>query len=507
MENSSGGAAILTGIHTAFKFADIAVRIAEVGTENEVFVRTIHIVREDLTEVERLLSDDSIGLRLAGIHGRLSWVRGAIDSANVALNDIGKWVERARVDQESTGSVRFETRVRWIFNDREKLLNRKSELHACHQQLSTVLTYLLRIEDVAPTPVPPAYSDTILFNDILPPRQRRIHMATTQKRQVAAFEGNGPRPSEVAIYPPPFPHSPPPAYASANVSDQPLEPPGQRDTVKEDPENPDSLYFPTNTGEQFAYKAYQPAELEGSAPQLSATNALGPVNPFELMGCLPTLKEARNTQSQATVAERAIPELPGDVSFPAELHAGTDPVRGYPPCRHSQPAVEIPTSRIPTQTERIQSWDGISGLHTIPRRPLPDNSIYFNDQSMQPWNHHNNNMSSTRLDAVNTSPQAHSYRLTPTLYSQSTLHSQSSVSLISSISSPRPNSCISSPISGRTWSDSVVSQEMSSGVREPTYADRSSMLQPSPNPTQSGRMRSQKNFMEMLRSIPDRDGL
>ncbi|KAF2183184.1 hypothetical protein K469DRAFT_584120, partial [Zopfia rhizophila CBS 207.26] len=157
--------AIFAGINTAFKFAEFAVRIAEVGTENEVFVRMIQVVREDLNETERLLNVASVRSKLTSTPGKLPWIKAAINSTKASLNDIGKWVERARVDQQTTGAVRFETRVRWVFNDHEKLLNRKMELSTCHQQLSNVLSYLIQLEDVSSNLEPPTYHDTTFFDD------------------------------------------------------------------------------------------------------------------------------------------------------------------------------------------------------------------------------------------------------------------------------------------------------------------------------------------------------
>ncbi|KAF3036359.1 hypothetical protein E8E11_001608 [Didymella keratinophila] len=120
-------AGMFASIGSAFKFADVAVRIAEVGSENAVFVRTIYVVRSDLEEVERLLSLESVQIMLAATPGKLPWIKKALHNTRYALNEIGKWVERARVEQESTGSIKFDTRVRWVFSDHEKLVNHTEE--------------------------------------------------------------------------------------------------------------------------------------------------------------------------------------------------------------------------------------------------------------------------------------------------------------------------------------------------------------------------------------------
>lgn len=173
-------AGVFASIGSAFKFADVAVRIAEVGSENAVFVRAICVVRSDLEEVERLLSLESVLIKLNGTPGKLPWVKVAIQNTRCALNEIGKWVERARVEQETTGSIKFDTRVRWVFNDHEKLLNRKTELSTCHQQLSNVLGYLTGLEDMPVKTVTLECEDTSYLDDILS-RHRRSSRPQTSK--------------------------------------------------------------------------------------------------------------------------------------------------------------------------------------------------------------------------------------------------------------------------------------------------------------------------------------
>ncbi|KAF1996559.1 hypothetical protein P154DRAFT_566001 [Amniculicola lignicola CBS 123094] len=164
---------VFAAIGTCFKFAEFAVRIAEVGTENEVFVRKIQVVRNDLSETERLLALPAVQKKLISRPGKLEWIRGAILSTKTALNEIGRWIERARGEQQALGTVKFETRVRWVFNDHEKLINRQLELTTCHLQLSTVLNFLIPLEEFTDSPEPPSYRDTTCFDDILSPRQKR----------------------------------------------------------------------------------------------------------------------------------------------------------------------------------------------------------------------------------------------------------------------------------------------------------------------------------------------
>ena len=152
------------------------MRLYGVESENGVFVRMIQRVRLDLEETERLLLVPSVKEKLISIPGKLPWIKGVVLSTKGALNEIGRWVERVRADKDGYGSVSFENKVRWVFNDQEKLVHRSMELRTSHQTLSTVLGYLTPLEQTTtPLPAgPPAYEDVTFFDDFLSPRQKRM---------------------------------------------------------------------------------------------------------------------------------------------------------------------------------------------------------------------------------------------------------------------------------------------------------------------------------------------
>jgi hypothetical protein len=175
MTDPVSATAVFAFLNSAFKLSEYAIKLYGVESENGVFVRTIQRVRLDLEETERLLSVPSIKEKLISIPGKLPWIKGAVLSTKSTLNEIGKWVERVRSEKEGYGTVSFETRVRWVFNDQEKLINRSMELRTSHQTLSTVLTYLIPLEEViaASTTGPPAYDDVTFIDNFLSPRQQR----------------------------------------------------------------------------------------------------------------------------------------------------------------------------------------------------------------------------------------------------------------------------------------------------------------------------------------------
>jgi hypothetical protein len=178
MGESVSTAAIFAFLNSSFKLAEYAAKLYGVETENGVFVRLIQRIRLDLEETERLLSIPSVKTKLISTPEKLPWIRGVVLSTKSALNEIGRWVERVRAGGAGYGNVSFETRVRWIFGDQEKLISRSLELRACHQTLSIVLAYLTPFEleqsISSATADPPKYDDVTFFDDLLSPWQKRM---------------------------------------------------------------------------------------------------------------------------------------------------------------------------------------------------------------------------------------------------------------------------------------------------------------------------------------------
>ena len=191
-----GAGAIFGAINTAFKFSEFAIELAEVGSENNVFVRTIQRVRLDLHEAERLLRVPAIRASLETNPQKSFWIQQAIHSTKCALNDIGLFVERVRSDQDRDETVSFINRVRWVLNDHGKLENRRSELATCHQTLATVLSTLHPIEMLAsfsPTvaspamPPPPTYESVSQVSDFTSPynrKKRRMKVVEPEVKEV-----------------------------------------------------------------------------------------------------------------------------------------------------------------------------------------------------------------------------------------------------------------------------------------------------------------------------------
>jgi hypothetical protein len=183
MADPFSASAAFAFLNSAFKLAEYAVKFCGVESENGVFVRMIQRVRLDLEETERLLCVPSVKKRLISTPGKLPWIKGVIHGAKTALNEIGRWVDRVRADKEGYGSVSWENRVRWIFNDYDKLVTRRMELGTSHQALLTVLSYLAPLvqTETLVDAAPPQYDDATFFDDFLSPRQKRRRARDMEK--------------------------------------------------------------------------------------------------------------------------------------------------------------------------------------------------------------------------------------------------------------------------------------------------------------------------------------
>lgn len=162
-----------SAIGTCFKLAEFGYHLAEVGPESQVFIRLIKVVRTDLQETERLLSVPTVRKRVERTPHKIEWIKTALHNVRFALNEIGRWVEDARVDKQSKGSVQLQTRLRWVFQDHAKVTSRSTELSVCHSQLSNVLAYLVPLEEETVEVVSLSETGEKSIHVVVAPRQRR----------------------------------------------------------------------------------------------------------------------------------------------------------------------------------------------------------------------------------------------------------------------------------------------------------------------------------------------
>jgi hypothetical protein len=366
-------------MNSAYRLSECAIKFHSVESENGVFVSMIQRVRLDVEETERLLCIPSVKATLISTPAKLPWIRETVISAKTALNEIGRWVERVRVEREGYGKVSLETRTRWVFNDYEKIVNRTMELNTSHRALSIVLAYLVPLEqaETPEDPTPPLYDNATFFDDFLSPRQKRkvrdmkrrlleekkgnetfeegVHqsvqvpipvffaspsiprkeeiLSDTDSSQTSSLSfplswsttpGTRPIPSRPPISPQPldpsstwpFPQAPPPAF----------QPPGsQTPQYSTSTKTYTSDIYPRNIASR------QPAS---ELPSVSGTNFLGPLDPFELFVssdsqtssiCSKNMHPVLSELSSSTYRPLSLQNLPDPPKTPQSL-AETGPI-------------------------------------------------------------------------------------------------------------------------------------------------------------------------------------
>ncbi|PSN59082.1 hypothetical protein BS50DRAFT_287606 [Corynespora cassiicola Philippines] len=304
---------VCAGINTLFRFGEYALRLMEVDDETGVFIRMIDVVRDDLRESERLLSLKHIYARLIKNPPKLAWVKKSLDNTKFSLSDIGKWVERARVEKE-TKRIEFKTRVLWVVKDHEKVTTRTKQLLVCHQQLSSVLTCLASLEhaedeshmeDALRSPPSDLYELPISPPFITPPAYEAV--VSSSKRET------GP---SLTFNDAPLPYPDDSLFNKTAIS-MPLAllKLGSRTTAKV---------------HEYRYPSgFSVVELEGDS-WMSKTNDSGSINPYfpperigpsaELHGELGLALSSYNRRKDSN----ALPELPG--SMPVERLSDTSDI-------------------------------------------------------------------------------------------------------------------------------------------------------------------------------------
>ena len=142
----SGAGSVFTSITTVFRLVDFAVALREVSSENRAFITLIQRVREDVVEALRLRKLSTISAHLAGVPGKKAWVDGAITDIHRSLNDIGLYVEGARIDGESHGGAKMKQRFEWVLSHHQKLIAKELSLRTCHRSLMGAINSMQTIE-------------------------------------------------------------------------------------------------------------------------------------------------------------------------------------------------------------------------------------------------------------------------------------------------------------------------------------------------------------------------
>lgn len=133
-----------SAISATFKLAEFCLALKEVNSENLVFLKLIARVRKDLEEASRERREKETALK-SGLPGNMDWIDGAILDVRSALNDIGIFIERPRIDVEEGKSVSLKHRFEWVLMNHQKFVSRQLLLATCHQSLLAAIATMKSI--------------------------------------------------------------------------------------------------------------------------------------------------------------------------------------------------------------------------------------------------------------------------------------------------------------------------------------------------------------------------
>jgi hypothetical protein len=136
-----GGASIgFSAINAAFTFADLIARLNDVPEEARRFSTLIQRVRLDYYEAIRLHARHAVQARFIAEADEKAYIEGTIRSAKRALEDIGMFVEKIRVQDSKgpdgkQGSISIAKRVEWLWRYRSKVDSSERVLDTSHKSL------------------------------------------------------------------------------------------------------------------------------------------------------------------------------------------------------------------------------------------------------------------------------------------------------------------------------------------------------------------------------------
>lgn len=126
-------------ITTAFKLAEFCLALKDAESDNLVFLKLISRVRKDLDEACRERQEKEVALKSI-LPRKVEWIDDAILDIRDALNDIGIFIERQRIDVTEGRSVTLKHRFEWVLQNHQKFVSRQLHLATCHRTLLAAIT-------------------------------------------------------------------------------------------------------------------------------------------------------------------------------------------------------------------------------------------------------------------------------------------------------------------------------------------------------------------------------
>ncbi|KAL2037109.1 hypothetical protein N7G274_010105 [Stereocaulon virgatum] len=167
MDPLSGLAA---SINTCIRIFEATYQLKAVGQQTADLLCTTKHVETNLNEARRLRRQKVALLNV----GERNWMDAVISDTDVALRDVARLIEPARVDHTVKSNITFANRVLWVFRDNPQVRDKHARLTMCHQSLTTVISCLYSKDPIVVTPIrealkedqPPPYDPQMeeLFN-------------------------------------------------------------------------------------------------------------------------------------------------------------------------------------------------------------------------------------------------------------------------------------------------------------------------------------------------------
>ncbi|KAF2649167.1 hypothetical protein K491DRAFT_213699 [Lophiostoma macrostomum CBS 122681] len=135
-----------SSLSTVFHFADFVSSLNGVPSEKQTLVRIIQRVRNDVNRASRLRSSPLVLDFCEGWPEEQLWIDGILLDVQVALNDIGAYVESVRGSSDEGGTVKMKQKFEWVLGHQDKLRTKQEALSTCHQSLQSAIQLMQNTE-------------------------------------------------------------------------------------------------------------------------------------------------------------------------------------------------------------------------------------------------------------------------------------------------------------------------------------------------------------------------
>ena len=136
----------------AYKVSEAAIKLRklrEVAEDQQVFLRLLRRVREDIIETKRLMGLRTVKVALTYNTEKKAWIESVVRSTEAAARLMSHRVAHVQKDLERSGHVGLWNRIRWVLEDHERLTQLSLELTASHLGLLEVLAFVAGLEPLA----------------------------------------------------------------------------------------------------------------------------------------------------------------------------------------------------------------------------------------------------------------------------------------------------------------------------------------------------------------------